>query len=298
MASKASPDVLAAGVVAFAPGQRVLMIHRPRYDDWSFPKGKLDPGEHLAVTAVREAWEETGLHVRLGPPLGEQRYAVAGRRSKRVSYWTARVVGDPDVSAFVPNEEVDQVVWVEAAEAARQLSYDHDRETLRQALLLRRRTVPVVVLRHAQARSRKAWRGDDRGRTLVAAGHLRAQRLVPLLSAFAVDRIVTSSSARCVETVAPFADTTGWAVTTSDDLSEEGARPKRVRRLLDEAVEAAAGGRGTLLCSHRPVLPAVFAALGVEDPDLDPGAFLVAHVRKKTVVATEVHVPPPGPASN
>ena len=105
-------DVLAAGAVVFRPGKDVLLIHRPRYDDWSFPKGKLDPGEHAAAAAVREVAEETGLGVRLGPPLAEQQYPLDNGNRKVVSYWVGRAVGDDDVSGYAPNNEVDAVEWV------------------------------------------------------------------------------------------------------------------------------------------------------------------------------------------
>lgn len=290
--AQAPRDVLAAGVVAFRPGRRVLLIHRPRYDDWSFPKGKLDPGELLPAAAVREAWEETGLHVRLGPPLPEQRYEIAGRRTKSVSYWTARVLGDHDVGSFTATDEVDEVAWVDTDKAESILTYTHDRETLRRALRLRRKTVPLVVLRHGQARSRKSWRSDDRERPLLVRGQGQAQGLVPLLCAFAPTRIVTSSSVRCVQTVTPFADTTGWVLATTAALSEERASAKRVRRVVEEARRAAVDeGLGTVICSHRPVLPRIFEELGVEDPQLAPGQILVLHLRKGVCVASESHVP-------
>ncbi|MDI6912093.1 NUDIX hydrolase [Nocardioides sp.] len=279
-------DVLAAGAVVFRPGKRVLLVHRPRYDDWSFPKGKLDPGEHTVAAAVREVEEETGLHVRLGPPLDGQRYPVAGGRMKSVAYWTGRAVGDDDVSGYRPNAEIDQVAWFEYDDALEQLSYDYDRDTLAQARPLRRKTHPLVVLRHGEARSRKAWRQDDRLRPLVQAGRHQAQRLVPLLAAYDVSRIVSSSSARCVETVGPYADTTGWKLELEDGLSEEDASASSVIAVVDELV---AGEEGAVVCTHRPVLPAVFDALGVPDPQLAPGAMLVAHLRRGDVVATEVH---------
>ena len=119
----ATNDVLAAGAVVFRSGGQVLLVHRPRYDDWSFPKGKLDPGEHAAVAAVREVAEETGLRVRLGPPLSPQRYEVSGGRTKHVSYWIGRAVGGDDVSAYRPNDEIDAVEWVPVEEAADRLSY-------------------------------------------------------------------------------------------------------------------------------------------------------------------------------
>jgi 8-oxo-dGTP pyrophosphatase MutT (NUDIX family)/phosphohistidine phosphatase SixA len=283
----AAKDVLAAGAVVFRPGKRVLLVHRPRYDDWSFPKGKLDPGEHATAAAVREVEEETGLHVRLGPPLSGQRYPVVGGRMKSVSYWVGRAVGDGDVSGYLPNDEIDHVRWMAYDEALELLSYDRDRDVLREARKLRRKSRAVVVLRHGQARSRKAWRHDDRMRPLVQAGRDQAQRVVPVLAAYDVTRIVSSSSVRCVETVGPYADTTGWKLQLEDGLSEEDATATSVVRFVDELVTAEAGA---VICTHRPVLPAVFDALGIADPELRPGEMLVAHLRQGTVLATERHL--------
>ncbi|WP_395657268.1 NUDIX domain-containing protein [Nocardioides sp.] len=280
-------DVLAAGAVVFRPGKRVLLVHRPRYDDWSFPKGKLDRGEHVLSAAVREVEEETGLHVRLGPPLTGQRYPVAGGRTKAVSYWVGRAVGSDDVSRYRSNAEIDKVAWFSFDDAMRKLTYEHDRVTLREAYPLRRRTHALVVLRHGEARSRKAWRRqDDRLRPLLQAGRHQAQRLVPLLAAYDVTRIVSSSSTRCVETVGPYADVTGWKLELEDGLSEEKASPRTVMAIVDELVH---GDDGSVLCSHRPVLPTIFEGLGLKDPKLDTGAMLVVHVRRGGVVATEVH---------
>lgn len=282
--------MLSAGVVVFRPGKRVLLVHRPKYDDWSFPKGKLDRGEHPTAAAVREVAEETGLHVRLGPPLGSQRYSL-GARMKTVSYWTGRPVGDHDVSGYLVNAEIDDLEWLEASEAAERLSYEYDRSTLAEALEARRRTTPLVVLRHGPSRSRKAWRGDDRLRPLLATGRHQAERLVPLLAAYGVSRVVTSSSLRCLETVTPYADTTGWALEPDDRLSEEDCSTKRVRRLVDDLVgEMGRDDRGAVLCTHRPVLPEVFEALGIDDPKLAVGEMLVAHLRKGVVVAAERHL--------
>ena len=112
-------------------GGDVLLVHRPRYDDWSFPKGKLDPGEHAVAAAVREVAEETGLDVRLGPPLPGQRYVIATGRTKAVSYWTARVVGDDDVE-LLPGQRRDRRGRLGRRwdEARARLTYDHDRDTL------------------------------------------------------------------------------------------------------------------------------------------------------------------------
>ncbi|WP_148611889.1 NUDIX hydrolase [Nocardioides rubriscoriae] len=289
MSAPAAKDVRAAGVVAFRPGRRVLLVHRPKYDDWSFPKGKLDRGEHATAAAVREVAEETGLHVRLCLPLRDQGYPVEVGH-KTVHYWTGRVVGDDDVSGYRPNAEIDGVRWVAADDAVDLLTYDHDRETLAEAVKRRRRTQAVVVLRHGRARSRRAWRGDDAERPLLRAGELQAQRLVPLLAAYGVTRLVSSSSRRCRQTLEPFAATTGWDLETRRRLSEEGASPAGVRAVVDDALEAADAGRCVALCTHRPVLPEVFAALGLADPGLEAGEMLVAHLRKGLVVGTERHL--------
>jgi len=282
----AQNDVVAAGAVVFRPGRRVLLVHRPRYDDWSFPKGKLDPGEHAAVAAVREVAEETGLHVRLGPPLDSQRYPV-GARGKTVHYWVGWPVSDHDVSGYLVNEEIDDVVWLPYDEAMARLSYERDRATLVEAKAQRKQTRTLVVLRHAKARTRKAWgKKPDKARPLVSLGHDQAQRLVTLLATYDVTRLVSSSSTRCLQTLQPYADSTGWDLEAHDGLSEEEASKKSVNAVVGDLFDDT---RSSVLCTHRPVLPRVFEALGVEDEKLDPGALVVAHHRKGRVVSAEVY---------
>ena len=276
--------MLAAGVVVFRPGREVLLVHRPKYDDWSFPKGKLDRGEQAPAAAVREVAEETGLQVRLGVPLASQRYPVGGSRSKTVYYWTGRVVGDDDVSRYGANSEIDKVRWVSYEKALSLLTYDRDRQTLREARKVRRRTHVVVVLRHGHARSRRTWRDDDRQRPLLKTGRHQADSLVPLLAAYNVTRLVTSSSVRCLETLTPYADATGLPLETTRRLSEEDATSKGVAMLMDELVE---DGDCAVVCSHRPVMQDLFDALGLENPGLQAGEMLVVHFRKGEVRATE-----------
>jgi 8-oxo-(d)GTP phosphatase len=123
----ATKDVLAAGVVVFRPGKQVLLVHRPRYDDWTLPKGKLDPPESFEQAAVREVQEETGLRgrpVRELPPIS---YKV-GSRDKIVRYWLMDVEHD---GSFVPNDETDELRWVPLDDAMQLLTYDRDREVLR-----------------------------------------------------------------------------------------------------------------------------------------------------------------------
>ena len=284
-----TPHIVAAGAVVTRKGGDVLLVHRPKYDDWSFPKGKVDPGEHVTTAAVREVAEETGLDIRLGLPLSTQRYLASNGGSPRVKdvhYWTARVVGDDDVGSYRVNGEIDEVAWVPADEALARLDYDHDRATLEEHGGFRKRTHALVVLRHGRARARKSWTSDDRERPLTKAGEFQAQQVVPVLGAYGVTRIVTSSSRRCWATVAPYADVAGLELEDSDDLSEQDATSDTVALHVKDLL---GGKESAVLCTHRPVLPWVFAALGVEPPALQPGAVLVVHHRKGRVVATEHH---------
>ena len=281
-------DVRAAGAVVTRKGGEVLLVHRPKYDDWSFPKGKLDPGEHVVTAAVREVAEETGLDVRLGPALSSQRYRMSNGRFKSVAYWTGRAIGSDDVSGYRPNDEIDSVQWVPWEAAMRRLTYPYDRDTLAEARPLRRKTRALVVLRHGKARSRDSWRKDDRIRPLLRLGEAQAQRLVPLLAAFDVTSVHTSSSTRCVQSVTPYVDTTGWPVKKYDELSEEDATAEGVVDLVDALLDS---GESAVLCTHRPVLPTVLDALRVPQVRLEPGGMLVAHHRKGRVVATEVLQP-------
>ena len=290
----ASPDgrlVVAAGAVVFRPGRReVLLVHRPRYDDWAFPKGKLDRGEHAAVAAVREVEEETGLRVRLGRPLGDQEYPVS-RGRKRVHYWVARVAHgvDDDVSGYAANDEIDQVAWVPVEEARHRLSYEVDRATLAEAVAAGKRTETLLVVRHAVARSRDGWRRDDRLRPLLARGHRQAEQLVSLLAAYDVRRLVSSTSARCSQTLLPYAETTGTVPELVDVLTEEGAGNGRVARLVRDLLAALDESGPTALCTHRPVLPQVFDALGVSVDELAKGELVVVHLRRGRVLAVERH---------
>ena len=282
------PEIVAAGAVVSRKGREVLLVHRPKYDDWSFPKGKVDPGEHVLATAVREVAEETGLDVRLGPPLTSQTYPVGNGtpRQKRVHYWTGRVVGGDDVSRYHPNSEIDAVEWVGFDKARDRLSYEYDVHTLEEFEGVRKKSYPLVLLRHGRARSRKSWRGDDRRRTLTKAGEFQAEQSVPLLAAFGITRVVSSSSRRCWSTVAPYAEVAGVEVEITDDLTEEDGSPETVARQIHGLLETK---EAAVVCTHRPLIPWVFDALGLDQQSLDPGSMVVVHHRRAKVVAVEHH---------
>ncbi len=262
----------------------VLLVHRPGYKDWTFPKGKPDKGESLPVTAVREIAEETGDTVRLGHPLPETMYRVKGGM-KRVSYWVARPVGKP--KEFKPNGEIDQVRWVRVKEARKLLTYDHDRILLKAFTALRdakaHRTRTVIVLRHAQARTRNGWKADDLERPLTKPGESQAKKLAPLLRAYGVKGIITSPAIRCAQTVDIYARSVKALMEVDDRLAEE-TKPKRVERSIATVLER----KGPIvICSHRPTLPWIFAGLKIEARDLAEGEGVVVHHRRGRVVAVE-----------
>jgi 8-oxo-(d)GTP phosphatase len=287
--------VVAAGAVVLRQRSRgtgeVLLVHRPKYDDWSFPKGKLDPGEDARTAAVREVLEESGVEIRLGPPLADQCYEVrnGSTRVKLVHYWVGRARGEPDVTAYEANDEVDEVRWVEVEAASGLLTYPRDRDTLAEAAQVGGRTTPLVVLRHADARSRKQWKGDDRERTLTEKGEHQAEQLSPTLASYGVERLVSSSSRRCWTTLAPYGVVVDRDIEVTDVLSEEDATLEAVAGELADLQEL---DQPVVVCSHRKVLPMVFEALHVAPAPLDKGAMLVVHHDHGLIVALE-RIPAP-----
>lgn len=286
--------VRAAGAVVWRHGDLepdVLLIRRPRYDDWSLPKGKLDPGEAAPVAAVREVAEETGVRIRLGPPLPDQHYTVGGGEEpqpKVVSYWAARAPADADVSSFVANREVDEVRWEKLSRARSRLTYPRDARLLDSFDPARIDTTPLLVVRHAQARSRKNWSKDEGERPLRAQGQRQAAALVPLLTAYGVRQVVSSDEARCVETMLPFVNADGATMGLEPGLSQRATDEKvvarRTRRALDSQARVA-------FCSHRPVLPLLFEGLGLDPIAMQPASLVVVHRRDGRVVAVEHHPP-------
>ncbi|MCW2800160.1 MAG: hydrolase [Aeromicrobium sp.] len=265
-------------------GVEVLIIHRPSYDDWTFPKGKTDPGEALQATAVREIAEETGLRVRLGHPLGELTYPVV-TGTKSVTYWCARSVGDE--GPFEPNEEVDEIRWVSLAGAESQLTFDHDRtllETFRGLVEVKaHRTRTIIVLRHGKATPRTDVEEDDLERPLTAFGREQADDLVPLLGAYGIRRVVSSPAVRCTQTVEPFAHSISTFLEIDDRLGED-TRASQVQRSVEALLDRK---RPVVMCTHRPTLPWVFDSVGTQTRDLAPGEGVVLHHRRGELFATE-----------
>ncbi len=313
--------IYAAGAVLWreVEGQLLIaVIHRARYDDWSFPKGKQDPGENLPQTAVREIREETGLKIKLGVRLKVVHYTVGSNTPKEVHYWAARVSDSALAkSNFEPSEEVAKVEWKTPEEVRGLLTYDFDRDVLDRALDLHvlghLRTRPVIVLRHATATPRADWKGgkglDDGHRPLLDLGRLEANQLVPLLSAFAPKRLVTSSWERCRTTLEPFAKAKKLKLIERHQLSEFGNKtgPRRTLKVIHDLVT---DGSPSVICSHRPALPTILQALAeygsanhasvlAESSTLAPAHLTVVHMtipvkgKKRSIVAIETYSPAP-----
>ncbi|UOQ56346.1 NUDIX hydrolase [Leucobacter allii] len=261
-------EILAAGTVCWRRvrasdgGERVmvLLIHRTKQRDVSFPKGKLDPGESMPQAAVRETREETGLSVSLGVNLGTIQYALSGGRSKTVQYWAAEVTAATALaSTFTPNGEVQALEWVPVEEARRRLSYRADRELYDVFLGLAEHglleTFSVTLLRHAKAEPRSAAFPEDRARPLRPSGEEQAETLVPILEAFGPRRILSSTATRCLATVAPLAEHLGKRVREKEELSQDFWDAGDLDPLRRTVGKLVAKARSAIVCSHRPVLP-------------------------------------------
>ena len=245
---------------------RTALVHRPRYDDWSLPKGKPEAGEHLLQTAAREVAEETGLEVVLGRRSVRTCYGVAGPDGtpvpKEVDYWTARWTGGD----FVPNDETDELRWLAAADAAALVSHDHDRAVLTD---LARGDVPrapaLVLVRHGHAGSRSDWDGPDDLRPLDSRGTGESRRLAEILPLFGPQAVFTAPPVRCRDTVAPLADRLGMDLQPLPQLGEENfsADPEAGLATVTRLLASGSPQGVTVVCSQGGAIPSVLMALGV-----------------------------------
>ncbi|AYJ49378.1 NUDIX hydrolase [Rhodococcus sp. P1Y] len=250
-------NIFAAGAVLWRNSPHrpdeisVALVHRPKYDDWSFPKGKIDPGETSVDAAVREVAEETGFEARLGRYLSTVTYPIPGhRKMKKVDYWAAYALD----GKFEPNSEVDELRWVTPEQAESQLSYPMDHKILRRFLKQPPDTTTVLLVRHAKAGRRSRYKGDDALRPLDAVGEAQATALVAELTAFGADSVHAANRRRCVQTVQPLADELSVSITLEPLLSEEGYWDSldAARR---RAVEIATLGGVRTICSQGKVIP-------------------------------------------
>jgi 8-oxo-(d)GTP phosphatase len=293
-----SEAIASAGAVLWRPaahGIEVLLVHRPKYDDWSLPKGKREPGEHVLATAAREVLEETSVRPVLGPRLRAAEYLANGR-PKHVDYWSALSAYDE----AAPSHEIDAVSWLPLPQALDRLTYAHDADVI--ASLQPRATVPLILVRHASAGRRDGWVGDDQLRPLDDTGATEALLLADLLTCFAPRaRVISSPALRCTESLQPYVARFGGSVEAEavlavpgragDSHSDRTDRPDTFRHLFGQLVAAS---QPVVVCLHRENLPLALAAacsvLGVPppvEPGLPKGAFLVLHTAGGELVASE-----------
>jgi 8-oxo-(d)GTP phosphatase len=246
----------------------VLLVHRPAYDDWAFPKGKLESGESEPQAAIREVAEETGLRCLLGQELGQTAYADSRGRDKTVRYWA---MGPPDRDP-APAHEVDDARWVELADAKSRLSYQRDLallDALAVAVERHSGTVPVYLVRHAKAESRSGWEGDDRERPLTGPGRRQAQALVAELDGRDLTAAISSPYLRCMQTLGPLGAARDLFVQPTDALAEGAS----VTGALD-LVRAAAANGPAVLSTHGDTQQGVVERLARDGCPIDgPLAF-------------------------
>jgi 8-oxo-(d)GTP phosphatase len=266
----------------------VLVIHRPRYDDWTLPKGKLLPGELDLVAAVREVGEEVGAEVAVQRRIGTIKYLVGDAR-KKVTYWSMRY----RAGEFEPNDEVDSVEWLRVGRAYQRLTYNVDRSVMRDFASTPVADSVVVLVRHAKAGKRSDWRGDDKLRPLDAEGRRQAELLAAMLTLFRPTRIYAADRTRCIQTVEPLARATGLKVRVepsfADEAFEEGPGGT-VNRLL----ALAKPGHVTVICGQGRSIPALIDQLGpgVRSSETRKGAWWVLTIVDGDVVSTDYYEAP------
>ncbi len=296
--------VLAAGTVCYRrvttdAGERimVLLVHRTKQRDVSFPKGKLDRGESMPQAAARETREETGLTVSLGSNLGTIDYTLPDGREKTVQYWAAEVVESAvHTSEFRPNGEISALEWAPLEEVSELLSYEADRQLFKVFTRLAERdaldTFSIILLRHAKAEDRSEHYPIDHLRPLAEAGDDQAETLVPILESFAPKRLYSATALRCHSSVQPLADHLGKKIRLRDGLSQDtwdSGDTVELRRIIGKIVRR---GKSAVICTHRPVLPDAARELALatgslpgdylrEAAALPPAGFSVFHFSRK-----------------
>ena len=278
----------AGGVVSRARDGRteIALVHRPRYDDWSLPKGKLDAGETELDAAVREVGEEIGARVVVGRRLDPIEYRFGPGTPKTVALWAMRYTG----GGFVPNAEVDEVAWLPPSDALGRLSYDVERQALEQFRSWPAADASVVLVRHAKAGKRSEWAGPDAQRPLDSAGRQQAQALVGFLHRFAPKQVLAGAPARCVQTVEPFAADLGVGVTVEPVFSDAHYEivPHEARAAL---YALGRPGGGSVICSQGVTIPGLLQAVapGVEDTRTKKGAAWVLSFSRGEVLAADYY---------
>ena len=262
----------------------IALIHRPRYDDWSLPKGKIEEGESSLRCAFREVIEETGITPQFGRELGSVEYKEPAGL-KRVKYWAAKALTDD----FLPNEEVDEITWISPDEALALATHDSDRTIIENFLAQEPSTDTLIILRHTKALERGDWDDEDSKRTLDEQGLAQSELLIQHLEPFGIGEIYSSNYIRCVQTVTPLAQSRGLKITEIPNLNEEtfNLDPERAISFANAVKQ---DEKNILICSHNPVIPTMLRGIlntKLKNKDLiklEPGdAWIVHRVRGEIV---------------
>lgn len=274
-------------------GPEVVLVHRPAYDDWSFPKGKLEAGEDERAAALREVEEETGLRAEPVEDLGAVTYVDGRGRPKVVRYWRMEV---PERTEPAAANEVDIARWVPLQEAADVLTYAHDRRLLRRVVgeSTAATTVPTYVVRHVKAGDRQAFSAPDELRGITKRGRRQAKRLVALFEGRPLERLFSSPYLRCIQTFEPLAEARGLEIELAQELAE-GAPAAAAEAL----VLAAASDGPAAFCTHGDVQQSLIEGLlerGVrlagDAIGFAKGSIWMVEVRDGLIV-TASYIPPP-----
>ena len=290
------PAILAAGTVIWRKrnGQtEVVLVHRPRYDDWSLPKGKLDSGEELIACAYRETLEETGFDTHFGPFIGSVEYFTP-EGLKQVSYWAAQL-RDP-ASIFIANSEVDEILWLPIEDAIAKVTQDTDGEILTKFIDIPYDSTPLIFLRHAKALAREEWQGGDEDRPLDHFGQLQAARMHSIYQVFGIHEIHTSDAVRCYDTIDQMTRILKVDPIITSQISEYTYK-KNKEKSLDYAKllrDSVLDLRLPILaCSHNPVLPKMLEKILKKSKaapvvtKLMPGDAWVVHMGKKKALQVD-----------
>jgi 8-oxo-dGTP diphosphatase len=292
MASESSV-IQAAGAVLWRYSKtnkiEIALVHRPRYDDWSLPKGKVEGKESHIACAFREVLEETGYTPVFGPEIGQATYKVEEGK-KLVRYWSARATDAPP--APVDKNEIDEVLWLEVKDARKKLTLDDDREIVDFFIDFGVGTTPLVLLRHAKALKRSDWDGEDSDRPLDNLGQLQAKRLLHEFYPYNISEIHSSDAYRCMQTVEDLSRVLKLSCIIGLDLSED-AYAKDKEAALEYVYTLMKPDRNVLICSHNPILPKVLKNLVGKkyfkelDSKLEPAEAWVVHHRDGEVVSVD-----------
>ena len=284
-----SEAISAAGAVVWRKHKdnftEVAIIHRPKYDDWSFPKGKIEVGESLIACAHREVLEETNLQTEFGPHLGQVEYFTPDGL-KKVTYWSAKVIAE---KPFRPNTEVDQLKWIPITKVIEVLTNETDKEIFDKFVKVKFNSKPFILLRHAKAITRDEWQGEDDDRPLSSSGQNQAMRLLSTYQVFNIDQIHSSDAVRCYDTVKSMAKGLDIKLEVSSKLSENTYK-KDKEKAFDYVRELIKEDKSILICSHNPILPKMLnkltkkSEIEADEDKLSPADGWVIHRSGKEII--------------